>query len=271
MAKSSRRRKQDRARVDSRHAEEARRRARRQAEELFERATNPALEPTELAALIIEELAESTRTGLIAHTRLEDGTELAALAETAQLLLAAFAYADPAGSPSPRNIPPGVLAFVAVAAHASGKEEEEARCTQALVDAPQAVGDEETLKVVARDVLTWTDPGKAVNMLERYLVRHPHDLEALTSWGRACGRVAESALRGRYSADIPAALVAGPSDPSDPEYLLRILENGRRVWEADPLAKARFQASSAFGAEIMRRRRMPPLEAERLWRTEAEE
>jgi len=57
MAKSSRRRKLDRARIESRHAGEARRRdraeAERQAGELFERATDMALAPAEPAALIM--------------------------------------------------------------------------------------------------------------------------------------------------------------------------------------------------------------------------
>jgi hypothetical protein len=270
MAKSSRRRKQDRARTESRHAEEARRRARRQADELFERATDTALPPAELAVLIMGELADSTGTVRIAQTRLEKGARPATLAETARLLLAACTGAGLAGSPSPGSIPPGVLAFVAVAAHANGDEEEEARCTQALLDLARAVGDEELLKV-AGDVLSWTDPRQAADMLSRYLLRHPHDLEAFTIWGQAEGRAEESAVREELGAANLGALIADPGDPSDPGYALRLIENGRRVWEADPRAKARFQARTAFSAEIMRRRGMPLWEAERLWRAEADE
>src|SRR5215472_17228722 len=156
MAKSSRRRKLDRARIESRHAGEARRRdraeAERQAGELFERATDMALAPAEPAALIMGELADSTRTGLIAHTRLQQGAEPATLAETARLLLAACPDTGPAGSPSSGSLPPGVLAFVAVAAHANGDEEEEARYTEAVLDLARTAGDEGLLKA-AGDVL----------------------------------------------------------------------------------------------------------------------
>lgn len=84
MAKSSRRKKQDRARTESRHAAQARRQAgqarqrdraeaNRHADGLFDRATDMALAPAALAALIMDELADSTGTGLIAHTRLQKG------------------------------------------------------------------------------------------------------------------------------------------------------------------------------------------------------
>jgi hypothetical protein len=82
----------------------------------------------------MDELADSTGTGLIARTRLQKGAEPATLAETARLLVAACPGAGRAGGPAPGSLPPGVLAFAAVAAHASGDEAEEARHTQALLD-----------------------------------------------------------------------------------------------------------------------------------------
>jgi hypothetical protein len=280
MAKSSRRRKQDRVRIESRHAEEARRRdraeAKRQADELFERATDTALAPAELAALIMGELADSTGTGLIAHMRLQQGAEPVTLAETARLLLAACPGAGRADTPSPGSLPPGVLAFAVVAAHANSDEEEEARHTETLLDLARAAGDEGLLKV-AGDVLTWTRPDEAAEMTGRYLLDHPRDQQAYTIWWQVYGRADPELgleLRERSGLDNLDALV-GLGDPSDPGFDQRLGERlgerVRRAWqEAGPRAKARYQAHTQMATEIMRRRDMPPWEAERLRRAEAD-
>jgi hypothetical protein len=80
MAKSSRRKKQDRAKVETRHADEARQRDRaealRQADGLLDRAIDPALSPAALAALIIDGLADWTGTGFIAYTRLQPSSRI---------------------------------------------------------------------------------------------------------------------------------------------------------------------------------------------------
>jgi hypothetical protein len=269
MAKSSRRRKQDRARIEGRHAQEARRRdeaeAKRRADELFERAADTALAPAALAALIMGELAGSTGTGLLAHTRLRQGAQPATLAETARLLLGACP--DPGHAD---GIPPGVLAFVAVAAHANGDEEEEGRCTEALLDLARAAGDEGLLKVAA-DVVTWTHPDKATEIIERYLLDHPRDHEAYYMiWTQATGRTEELAIRERFGSSGPVGLV-DPGDPSDPRYGERLVGNMRRAWEADPQARDRFQARAKFQSEILRRQIMPPWQAERLRRAERAE
>ena len=112
-------------------------------------------------------------------------------------------------------------------------------------------------------------------MTERYLLDHPRDLQGYTIWMQASGRVEEFAVRERLGLNPSDALadLGDPSDlddPSDPGFAQRLSE-GFRILEADPRAKARFRARTEFAAEIMRRRGMPPWEAERLRRAEADE
>jgi hypothetical protein len=254
MPKSSRRRKQDRARVEGKHAEQDRRQAKRRDAELFERATDMALEPAALAALIMGELADSTGTGLIAHTRLQQGAGPAAVAETARLLRAAYPDATPVGS-----LPPGVLAFIAVAAHASDDEPAEARYTAALVDLCGVAGDEGPLKV-AKDVVIWTHPDRAAAMVEPYLLDHPHDYGSYLFWNQAGDQAEELALSERF----------GPNGPAGTDAR-RMERNPFGVLAADPGFRARAQHRSEFGSEIRRRSMMPPWQAERLRRAERAE
>jgi hypothetical protein len=114
-------------------------------------------------------------------------------------------------------------------------------------------------------------------MTGRYLLDHPRDQQAYTIWWQVYGRADPElglALRERLDLDNPDAL-ADLGDPSDPGFAQRLGERlGERVlraWqEADPRAKARYQAHAKIATEIMRRRSMPPWEAERLRRAEAD-
>lgn len=138
------------------------------------------------------------------------------------------------------------------------------------MDLARAAGNEGLLKV-AGDVLTWTDPGEAADMLRPYLLRHPRDWVARTIWQQADSRAEESALREELSAAELDALPTDPGDLSDLAYLGGLLENGRRVWEAHPQAKTRLQARSVLEAEIIRRQGMPPWQVERLCRAKDSE
>lgn len=261
--RSSRRKKQARARIDGRHAQEARRRDEAEADELFARASDAALEPASLAVLIMGGLADSTATGLIAHMRQQEGTEPDALAETARLLIAAGADAGSADS-----LPPGVLAFAVVAAHVNGDEEEESRHMAALTGLARNA--DEWLLKLAQDVVIWTHPDVAAEMAARYLLAYPRDQEAHFFLWKATGSAEELALRETFGPRGPAGLV-DPGDKSDPQYADRLLGNMRRVWDADPQAKARFQNRNELETEIMRRRMMPPLQVKRLRLTEPAE
>jgi hypothetical protein len=249
MTKSSRRKKQDRARIESRHAAQARRQAeetrqqdraeaKRHADELFDRATDMALAPAALAALIMDELADSTGTGLIAHTRLQKGAEPATLAEAARLLVAACPGVGRADGPSPGNLPPGVLAFAAIAAHASGDEAEEARHTQALLDLARAFDDEAPLQV-AGDVLFCTHPVEAAEMVRRYLLDHPFSGKLLTILAQPSARaeLAEAGWTGLDEFDNADGLGA----PSDPGFATRLSERALQTWEPDPDVQAWYQ------------------------------
>jgi hypothetical protein len=270
MAKSTRRRKQDRARVESRHAGEARAEAERRADELFGRATDMALAPAGLAMLIAEELADSTDTGRIAHARLLQGAEPGALAETARLLLAACAE----GSPSTGGLPPGVLAFAAVAAHASGDEAQEARWTDALLDVARTAGEAGPVKV-AGDVLTWTHPDRAFEMTGDYLLAHPHDKRAFWIWHRIMSGSGERALRIRLGLDTPVdPPIWRPGDPGFSAALAGFtaeLADSLRDWKAlDPEAKAHGRALQETAIEIQRRHMMPAWQVKRLLQAEAD-
>jgi hypothetical protein len=261
MAKSSRRKKQDRATIAGRHAVQARRQAeqvrqrdraeaKRHADGLFDRATDMALGPAALAALIMGELADSTGTGLIAHTRLQKGAEPATVAEAAQLLIAACPGAGRTDSPPPGSLPPGVLAFAAVAAHANGDEEEEARHTQALLDLARAFDDEAPLQV-AGDVLFFTHPVEAAEMVRRYLLDHPVSRELFTIFAQPFAKagLTEAGWTGLDEFDGAEGL----GDPSDPGFAKRLSERALQAWEPDPQVQAWYQGRGGIAIEFWRR------------------
>ena len=257
MAKSSRRKKQDRATIAGRpsaqarpQAEKARQRdraeARRRADGLFDRATDTALAPAALAALIMGELAVSTGAGLIAHTLLQKGAEPATLAEAARLLIAACPGAGRADGPWPGSLPPGVLAFAAVAAHANGDEAEEARHTQALLDLARTFDDEAPLQV-AEDVILFTHPVEAAEMIRRYLLDHPAVRELLMVSAGA-GWVG---LDEFYGVEVLG-------DLSDPGFAARLYERVLRAWEPDPQVQAWYRSRSGIAIAFWRRQSMAP-------------
>ena len=261
MAKSSRRKKQDMARRGSGHAAKARRRAekarqrdraeaKRHADGLFDRATDTALAPAALAALIMGELADSTGTGLIAHTRLQKGAEPATLAEAARLLIAACPTAGCGDEPTPGSLPPGVLAFAAVAAHANGDEAEEARYTQALLDLARAFDDEAPLQV-AGDVLICTHPVEGAEMVRRYLLDHPvsRELFTLLAQPSARAKLAEAGCSGLDEFNGADGL----GDPSDPGFATRLAERVLQAWEPDPDVQTWYQSRAGIAIEFRHR------------------
>jgi hypothetical protein len=246
MAKSSR--KKEKARQRDR-AE-----ARRHTDALFDRATDPALTPAALAALIMGELADSTGAGLIAHTLLQKGAEPAAVAEAARLLIAACPAADAAEGASSVGLPPGVLAFAAVAAHANDDEAAEARHTQALLDLARAFDDEAPLQV-AGDVILFTHPVEAAEMVRRYLLDHPVPRELLMLFAERDVR-ADLAKVGWTSLDKFDG-AEGLGDPSDPRFAARLSERVLQAWEPDPQVQAWYQGRGGIAIAFLRRQGMP--------------
>jgi len=247
MAKTSSRKKQDQRRRRDR-AE-----AKRHHDGLFDRATDPALPPALLAALIMGELADSTGAGLIAYTRLQRGAEPVTLAEAARLLVASFPDKGRAEGPSPGSLSPGVLAFAAVAAHANGDEPEEASYTQALLDLGRAASDEGPLQV-ARDVLCCTHPIEAAEMIRRYLLDHPWPRELFMFFAQPSTRAVLTeadwtGLDGFEGLD-------GLGDPSDPGFAQRCAELALQRWEIDPDVQVWYQSRALIAIEFRRRQGM---------------
>lgn len=261
MAKSSRRKKQDRARVEARHADEARQRDRaevlRQADGLLDRAIDPALSSAALAALIMDGLADWTGTSFIAYARLQRGSPPATLAETSRLLLSACSGDGCPDSSWLAILPPGVLAFAAVAAHANGEEEEEGSYVEALVELARAAGVERPLGG-AEDVLGWTHPAKAAEMTRRYLLDHPQVYAAAKAAAQLAAKPGPLA-----SPDVATFTQLG--DPSSPRFARRLVD---RMSQHDDLSVlARYQAEAK--AEFLARRGVPPWAARAKFRAEA--
>jgi hypothetical protein len=199
MAKSNRRKKQDRAKSAARQAEQARRRAKNdrilaQAEQLV-RLADPATPPAEVAAIIDEYAAGFALGADLARLRISEGTSLEDLAETSRLLLARDG--EPTDPVTEEGAPParallGALTFAAAVAHAGGDEAEEhrliARALAAVETAdPDDVG--EWLHIVG-SLVTDGHQSEALELLEPRLRNDPDDDRA--------GAVYEAAITQAY-------------------------------------------------------------------------
>jgi hypothetical protein len=271
MAKSSRRKKQDRARVEARHADEARPRDRaeamRQADGLLDRAIDLALPPAALTALIMDGLTDWTGSGFVAYARLQRGAPPATLAETSRLLLAACSGDGRPDSSGAAILPPGVLAFAAVAAHANGEEEEERSYLEALLEPTHATEARRPPLEGAWDVLSWTHPAKAAEMVRRYLLDHPWAYALAKALAQLDAK--RGALTSPESPDVAevAALIR-LGDPSNPRFARRLVDRMSQQSADDPSILARYQAEAK--AEFLARRGVPPWATYAKIRAEAE-
>jgi hypothetical protein len=267
MAKSSRRKKQDRARVETRHADEARLRnraeARRQADGLLDRAIDLALPPAALTALIVDGLTDWTGSGFIAYARLQRGAPPATLAETSRLLLAACSGDGRPDSSGPATLPPGVLAFAAVAAHANGEEEEERGYIETLLESAGAGARRPPLEG-AWDVLGWTHPAEAAEMARRYLLDHPPAYALAKALAKLDAK--RGALASPKSPDVAELIRLG--DPSSPRFARRLTDHLSQQSEDDPSILARYREDAK--AEFLTRRGVRPWAARAMFLAEAE-
>ena len=110
-------------------------------------------------------------------------------------------------------------------------------------------------------------------IIGRYLLDHPREMEAYkrdaVSWMQAANEGAfrgSSDLSGRSGAGVP-----GPPDPRFSEMASRAVRAWARVVDADPQAKASYQANAEMSIEIMRRQMMPAWQVKRLRQAEAGE
>ena len=135
MAKSNRRKKQDRAKAEARRAQQSRPRARaerqQQLADRYSRLLDPRTSPAEVAELLAAELPDSSVAGAMVQMRMSLGVPAEEVAETARLMQASVL--EPPGA--------GTLAVAAWAAHATGDEDTEHRYARELLARADADGD----------------------------------------------------------------------------------------------------------------------------------
>ena len=188
MAKSNRRRKQDRAKAATRQAEAHRRRARtaqlRAMRQRVARIHDPATPAAELAALLTEHYRGVAVAGWLVTTLLAEGSSPQRLADTAQLMLAADAGGQ--GSFSLTSV-----TFAAAVARAAGDPEEERRlidlalAATEVTAAAEATDDLDARLKVIDFISTSGHAGEAVELLEPLLREIPEDDFAAEVYGAA--------------------------------------------------------------------------------------
>jgi hypothetical protein len=190
MAKSNRRKKQDRAKATAKQAVARRRRTMtawlRAAEQRLERIYDPATPAAELAALLAEQYAGTPVAGWLASALLEEGSSVERLQHAAR----AMTEADQADEGEPSLT---TLTFAAAVARAAGDATEE-RCLidQALAAADRADDPDVRLEVV--DFISVSGhPAWAVELLEPRLRAAPDDEFAARLYGAAIERTDEKA------------------------------------------------------------------------------
>jgi len=188
MAKSNRRRKQDRAKAATRQAEAHRRRARtaqvRAVQQRVARIHDPATPAAELAALLTEHYRGVAVAGRLVTMLIAEGSSPQRLADTAQLMLAADAGGQ--GSFSLTSV-----TFAAAVARAAGDSEEERRLIDLALAATEVTAAAEAtddlnarLKVIDF-ISTSGHAGEAVELLEPLLREIPEDDIAAEVYGAA--------------------------------------------------------------------------------------
>ena len=169
MAKSNRRKRQDRVKAGARRAEQARRRAKaereQQAAERYRRLLDPRTSPADVAGILAAELPDSLAAGAMMQIRLSSGVPGEEIAQTARLMLAS--------ATGPPQI--GTLAVAAWAAHVTGDENAERGYASELLSRADAVDDPELRLEVIRAASVRGHPGEACELIEPYLRGHPDD------------------------------------------------------------------------------------------------
>jgi hypothetical protein len=186
MAKSNRRRKQDRAKAAAKHAEAQRRRARtaqiRAMELRLARIHDPGTPAAELAVLLDEQYQGIPVAGWLVSALLAEGSSLERLEDAAKLILAADS--DGQGAPSVT-----AMTFAAAVARASGNAEEERRLIDRAFAAADEAGDPDTRLEVIDFISVSGHVTEAVELLEPRLREAPDDEFAADLYGAAIAKV----------------------------------------------------------------------------------
>jgi len=191
VAKSNRRKRQDRVKADARRAEQARRHAKAEREqqtaERYRRLLDPRTSPADVAGILAAELPDSLAAGAMMQIRLSSGVPGEEIAQTARLMLASAT-----GTPQI-----GTLAVAAWAAHITGDEDAERGYDSELLSRADAVDDLELRLEVIRAVSVRWHPGEACELIEPYLRERPDDELAAGIYAEA---LAEATDRHRMAA-----------------------------------------------------------------------
>jgi hypothetical protein len=169
VAKSNRRKRQDRVKATAKRAEQTRRHARAEREqqlaERYRRLLDPLTSPADVAGILAAELPDSLVAGAMMQIRLSFGVPGEEIAQTARLMLAA--------ATGPPQI--GTLAVAAWAAHATGDEDAERGYASELLSRADAVDDPELRLEVIRAAWVRGHPGEACELIEPHLRERPDD------------------------------------------------------------------------------------------------
>ena len=183
MAKSNRRKKQDRAKASARRAEQERRRARaerqRQAVEHLGLLSDPSTSPSDVAGVLAAEFPEQILAADMMSLRRSIGVPAEDIIETARLLLEEAAPETPGM---------GVLAVAALAAHLAGDEDAEHGYAREILARADAMGDPQLRLPVIRSATGRDHPGETCELIEPYLREHPDDELAADIYARALER-----------------------------------------------------------------------------------
>ena len=224
VAKSNRRKRQDRVKVGAKRAEQARRRAKaereQQAAERYRRLLDPRAGPADVAGILAAELPDSLAAGAMMAIRLSSGVPGEEIARTARLMLAS--------ATGPPRI--GTLAVAAWAAHVTGDEDAERGYAGELLSRADAVDDPELRLEVIRAASARGHPGEACELIEPYLRGRPDDALAAGIYA--------GALAGAHAEAEPGererAALARYGDRSGSEALREAIDAflGRTEWGA---------------------------------------
>jgi hypothetical protein len=224
VAKSNRRKRQDRVKEGAKRAEQVRRRSKAERErrtaERYRHLLDPRTSPVDVAGILAAELPDSLVAGAMMQIRLSSGVPGEEIAETARLMLAS--------ATEPPRI--GTLAVAAWAAHVTGEEDAERGYASELLSRADAVGGPQLRLEVIRAASNRGHPGEACELIEPYLRGHPDD-------ELAGGIYAEALAKAHAEAEPGArerAALTRYGDRSGSEALRKAIDAflGRTEWGA---------------------------------------
>jgi len=201
VAKSNRRKKDDRAKTAFKRAEQERRRARvareRQSAERYGQLNDPSVSPADIAEILAAEFPDRVIAADMLRSRMSLGVPVEEITETARLLLERAA-------PEPPGI--GALAVAALAAHLAGDENAEHGYADELLARADASRDPGQWLDAIRSATSRDHPGETCELIEPYLREHPDDERAIDFYAGALAKAdvqaepgeLETAALGRY-------------------------------------------------------------------------